>query len=193
MRVSRQQAAENRQRILIEASRLFRERGLSGVGVDALTQAAGLSHGSLYSQFGSKDRLAAEAFDHAVSRSSATLRDAGTLEDFVARYLSRDHRNRRGEGCAMAALVGDMPRQGASIRHGFTDAVRAFARRVATLMPARRKPEDEALAAVATMVGALALARAVDDAKLSDRILAAARRSLASRRQGPAQLRGGRL
>ena len=59
MRVSKEQAAQNRARILAEAARLFRERGLSGVGVDALTEAAGLTHGSLYSQFGSKERLAA--------------------------------------------------------------------------------------------------------------------------------------
>ena len=63
MRVSKEKAAENRERILTEAARLFREHGLSGVGVDALTDAAGLTHGSLYSQFGSKERLAAEAFE----------------------------------------------------------------------------------------------------------------------------------
>ena len=58
MRVSKEKSAENRERILEAAARLFRERGLSGVGVDALTEAAGLTHGSLYSQFGSKSRLA---------------------------------------------------------------------------------------------------------------------------------------
>ena len=61
MRVSKEKVAENRERILKEAARLIRERGISGVGVDALTEAAGLTHGSLYSQFGSKERLAAEA------------------------------------------------------------------------------------------------------------------------------------
>src|ERR1700722_11842515 len=71
MRVSKEKAAENRERILTEAARLFRERGLSGVGVDALTDAAGLTHGSLYSQFGSKDRLAAEALSHALDSSWA--------------------------------------------------------------------------------------------------------------------------
>ncbi|MFX8418063.1 helix-turn-helix domain-containing protein, partial [Acinetobacter baumannii] len=61
MRVSKEQAAANRERILKAAARLMRERGISGVGVDAVTEAAGLTHGSLYSQFGSKERLAAEA------------------------------------------------------------------------------------------------------------------------------------
>ena len=91
------------------------------------------------------------------------------------------HRERRGDGCVIAALGGEIPRQGAAIRHSFTDAVRAIMKRIASLMPGRRKSEDEALAIVATMVGALTLARAVDDPELSDRILAAARTRLASR------------
>jgi TetR/AcrR family transcriptional regulator, transcriptional repressor for nem operon len=181
MRVSKEKAAENRVRILTEAARLFREHGLSGVGVDALTDAAGLTHGSLYSQFGSKERLAAEALSHAQSTSSARMSDARTLDDYVTQYLSAEHRERRGDGCVMAALAGEIPRQGAAIRHNFTDAVRAVTKQIAGLMPSRRKSEDEALTIVATMVGALTLARAVDDPKLSDRILAAARARLASR------------
>lgn len=181
MRVSKEKAAENRERILTEAGRLFREHGFSGVGVDALTDAAGLTHGSLYSQFGSKEHLAAEALSHAESTSSAFLSDAGTLDEYVIRYLSEDHRKRRGDGCVVAALAGEIPRQGAEIRHSFTDVVHAVMKRIASLVPGRRKSEDEALAIVATMVGALTLARAVDDPGLSDRILAAARTRLMSR------------
>ena len=178
MRVSKEKAAENRERILAEAARLFRERGLSGVGVDALTEAAGLSHGSLYSQFGSKERLAVAAFGHALGTSAARMQDAGTLEAYVGRYLTAEHRDRPGDGCAIAALAGEMPRQRGTIRAGFTDAVRAVARRVARLLPGRAAAEDEALAVLATMVGALTLARAVDDPALADRILAAARARL---------------
>ncbi len=180
MRISKKKAAENRERILTEAARLFREHGLSGVGVDALADAAGLTHGSLYSQFGSKERLAVEALTHAESTSAARLSDAGTLDEYVIRYLSADHRNRRGDGCVMAALAGEIPRQGAAIRHSFTNVVRAVVTRIASLMPGCRKSEDEALAIVATMLGALTLARAVDDPELSDRILAAARTRLMS-------------
>lgn len=181
MRVSREKAAQNRERMLTEAARLFREHGLSGVGVDALTDAAGLTHGSLYSQFGSKERLAAEAFGHALSTSSVRMNDAGTLEDYIYQYLSPDHREQRGDGCVMVALAGEMPRQGAAIRHRFTDAVRAVTKRIAGLMPGCQKSEDEALAIVATMVGALTLARAVDDPELSDRILAANRIGITAR------------
>ena len=181
MRVSKEKAAENRARILTEAARLFREHGLSGVGVDALTDAAGLTHGSLYSQFGSKERLAAEALSHAQTASSARMSSARTLDDYVTQYLSADHRERHGDGCVMAALASEIPRQGAAIRHNFTDAIRAVTRQITNLMPGRHKSEDEALAIAATMVGALTLARAVDDPELSDRILAAARTRLASR------------
>ncbi len=179
MRVSKEKVAENRERILTEAARLFRERGLSGVGVDTLTDAAGLTHGSLYSQFGSKERLAAEALSYALSTSSAHMSDAMALGDYVARYLSADHRERTGDGCVMAALGCEIPRQGVAIRHNFTDAVRSAMKRIAGLLPGGGKSEDEALAIVATMVGALTLARAVDDPDLSDRILAAARTRLA--------------
>jgi len=181
MRVSKEKAAENRRRILTEAAWLFREHGLSGVGVDALTAAAGLTHGSLYSQFGSKERLAAEALSHAQSTASARMSDARTLDDYITRYLSADHRKGRGDGCVIAALAGEIPRQGAAIRHNFTKAVWAVTQQIASLMSGRRKSEDEALAIVATMICALTLARAVDDRKLSDRILAAARTRLASR------------
>ena len=181
MRVTKEKAAENRERILTEAARLFREHGLSGVGVDALTDAAGLTHGSLYSQFGSKERLAVEALSHALSTSSARTRDIRTLDDYVTRYLSADHRERRGEGCAIVALAGEIPRHGAAIRRNFTGAVRAMTERIAGLIPGRRHSEDESLAILATLVGALTLARAVDDPEFSDRILAAARRRLAPR------------
>ena len=181
MRVTKERAAENRERILTGAARLFREQGLSGVGVDALAEAAGLTHGSLYSQFGSKERLAEEALRHALRSSSARMSDARTLDGFVARYLTPEHRERRGDGCVVAALGSEMPRHSAAIRRSFTDAVRAMVGRIADLMLGRRTSEDAALAAAATMIGALTLARAVDDPDLSDRILAAARNELASR------------
>ncbi|MEI7711900.1 MAG: helix-turn-helix domain-containing protein [Rhodospirillales bacterium] len=182
MKVSKEKAAENRERILTAAARLFRERGLSGAGVDALASAAGLTHGSLYSQFGSKESLAAEAFGHALAMGAERMEEARTLEDYTARYLSGDHRERRGDGCALAALAGEMPRMSGSIRHRFTDAVRAIAQRIARMLPGRRASEDEALFVLATMLGALSLARAVDDPDLSDRILTASRMGIAGRR-----------
>jgi TetR/AcrR family transcriptional regulator, transcriptional repressor for nem operon len=120
MRVTKEKAAENRERILTGAARLFREQGLSGVGVDALAEATGLTHGSLYSQFGSKERLAEEALRHAFGTSSARMSDARTLDDFVARYLTPEHRERRGDGCVGrpwgARCQATAPRSGAASR-----------------------------------------------------------------------------
>ena len=187
MRVSKEQAAENRARILTEAARLFRERGLSGVGVDALTEAAGLSHGSLYSRFGSKERLVAEALEHALAQ-GALMRvpDAAgpqALAAAIERYLAPAHRDAPGRGCAMAALGCEMPRQPASLRKVFTEAVRDRARRFASSLrgDSAQASEDRALALLAGMIGALVLARAVEDPELSDRILAASREELCRR------------
>lgn len=187
MRVSKEQAAENRARILAEAARLFRERGLSGVGVDALTEAAGLTHGSLYSQFGSKERLAAAALEHALTQSALARApgDGGTAElaGIIGRYLSPRHRDAPGQGCAFAALGCEMPRQGPALRKVFTEGLRERMARLASLLPGRRRAarEDQALALLAGMVGALILARAVDDAALSGRILAATAAELQGR------------
>ena len=182
MRVSKEKAAENRARILAEAARLFRERGLSGVGVDALTEAAGLTHGSLYSQFGSKDRLTAEALAHALAHGrltrppeAAEAGPEGPLAAIVGRYLSPSHRDAPGQGCALAAVGCEIPRHGPAVRRIFTEGLRTRMDRLAALLPGRRRVarEDQALSILATLVGALILARAVDDPELSDRILTA--------------------
>ena len=186
MKVSREKAAENRARILTEAARLFRERGIAGVGVDALTEAAGLTHGSLYSRFGSKERLAAAAITDALARSAESLPPPGapgaSFEALVTRYLSTRHRDAPGGGCALAALGSEVHRQGPAVRGAFTEGLRRFTARIAALLPTRagHRPagEEEALAVVATLVGAMVLARAADDPALSERILAATRQHL---------------
>jgi TetR/AcrR family transcriptional regulator, transcriptional repressor for nem operon len=187
MRVTKEKAAENRARILTAAARLFRERGLSGVGVDALGEAAGMTHGSLYSRFGSKERLAAEALAEALARSAgkAALEGAapgtGALRGFIAHYLSARYRDEPGQGCALAALGCEIPRQPPAVRRAFAEGLRATVGRIARLLPEGRRQAraDEALVVTATLVGALVLARAVDDPALSERILAAARDRLA--------------
>ena len=91
MRVSKEKAAQNRERILTSAARLFREQGIGATGVDAITEDAGLTHGGLYSQFGSKEAIAAEAIGFALARSR---RSGGRLDR--DRQGARDrHRDRR--------------------------------------------------------------------------------------------------
>src|SRR5947199_10448266 len=86
MRVSKEQAAENRERILKAAARLMRERGISGVGVDALAEAAGMTHGSLYSQFGSKERLVEEAVAYAITAKGQELPEEFAVRDYGSEY-----------------------------------------------------------------------------------------------------------
>ena len=183
MRVTQEKADENRERILTAAAQLFRAPGFSGVGVAALGEAAGMTHGSLYSQFGSKERLAAEALTEALARSAgkAVLEAAapgrGALSGFIARYLSTRHRDDPGHGCALAALGCEIPRQPPAVRRAFTEGLQATVGRIARLLPRGHQQvrADEALAVIATLVCGLVLARAVDDPALSERILTAAK------------------
>ena len=183
MRVTKQQAAENRDKILKAAAALFRERGIGGVGVDALTKAAGLTHGSLYSQFGSKDSLAVEALRFALDANASNFAQARDFDLYVAKYLSVAHREKLSRGCALAALASEIPRSSVALKAEFTTGVRRMVDRVGALISPRltRRRSTQALAAVATMVGAMVLARAVDDADLAKQILSASRSTLTGR------------
>ena len=174
MRITREKAAENRERILKAASRLIREKGISGTGVDTLTEAAGMTHGSLYSQFGSKERLVEEALEYAIATSGRTTAATATLGQYISDYLSTDHRDKPGHGCPLAALVCEMPRQSDGVRERFTAGLRGMIRRLSGHMDGglkQRQRDEEALATIAYLVGALVLARAVNDRKLSNDIL----------------------
>ncbi|MEA2814036.1 MAG: TetR/AcrR family transcriptional regulator, transcriptional repressor for nem operon, partial [Rhodospirillaceae bacterium] len=107
MRVSREKAAENRERIVDAAARLFRDKGFDGVGVDAIMKDAGLTHGGFYGHFASKEALAAEAVACAFGRSAARQSDIDSLGELVSDYLSERHRADRANGCAVAALGAD--------------------------------------------------------------------------------------
>ncbi|NUP06257.1 MAG: TetR/AcrR family transcriptional regulator [Polyangiaceae bacterium] len=174
MRVSREQVAENRRKILDEAARLFRERGFEGVGVDAVMKAAGLTHGAFYGYFTSKEDLVAQACEHALAATDATWRESSDARSVLAtRYLSKEHVRDRGGGCVFAALGSDVPRQKEDTRKTVTDAFRerveALAKRLpGTSVAARRK---EAIATWSGLVGSLILARAVDDPELEREIL----------------------
>ena len=177
MRVTREKAAENRARIVETASRLFREKGFDGVGLDAIMKESGLTHGGFYGHFASKEDLAAEAVMRALERGAERQSRFTELGGLVAGYLSERHRDDLGNGCALAALGGDMARRSDSVRRGPTAHVRLQLDRLTQLITggtaaSRRK---RAIATLAGLVGALTLARAVDDPDLSNEILAAAR------------------
>lgn len=187
MKVSRDQARRNREAVLDAASRLFRARGIEGVPIGDIMRAGGMTHGGFYNQFASKEALAAEACAHALEGSVARWRgiaEAAGVEGgraangarAIARdYLSRRNRDAPETGCALALLGPDAARRGgevsAALREGLDSLVDIYAQ-------AGMTDRSAALAAVSQMVGAMVLARAVNDPALSDRILAAARAAL---------------
>lgn len=183
-RASREQRAANHDRIIAEAARLVREHGPDGVTVPGVMAAVGLTPGGFYKHFESKDDLLVQAGDAAIRTRADKL--AGLVADdpttarerFLDTYLSPAHRDHPGQGCPTAALAVDIGRPGTTdaVRDRYADGVREL---VGTLATLRDDDEPAALADLATMVGALLLARATTGDELSDRFLTAARERLA--------------
>jgi TetR/AcrR family transcriptional repressor of nem operon len=184
VRVTREQAEANRQKILEVAGMLFRERGYDGIGVADIMKRAGLTHGGFYGHFPSKDDLAAEITARVLGREGWLERLTGkpnpSAGEVVKNYLSPRHRDDPGRGCLLAALGSDVPRQPRPVRRAFTEGLRHRVEVLKQLMPGRSPAakRQKALATLAGLVGALTLARAVDDAQLSEEILEAAKAAL---------------
>lgn len=179
MRVSRAEAAQNRERIIETAAKLFRERGFDGIGVADLMKSAGLTHGGFYGHFASKEDLMAQACARALDSSLATLSavaEQGSengLTAVASAYLSPAHRDSPGEGCVLAALGAEAARHGSPVRSAFTQGVRTALDMLTRLVPGQseRIRRERALATYASMIGALVIARAVDDPELSGQVL----------------------
>jgi TetR/AcrR family transcriptional repressor of nem operon len=170
MKVSREQMAENRQRILEVASRLFREKGFEAVGVAEVMKAMGLTHGGFYGHFSSKDDLIVQALAHALGeRNGATL----PLREYMDEYLSPRHRDNRAGGCPISGLAADTLRQTPEARSAVTDGVRGQIEWMIEKLTALDESDRrrQAIASWAAMVGAVVLARATTDPVLSDEIL----------------------
>ncbi len=187
MRVTRQKASENRQRVLRLAARRFRERGLGGIGVAELMNEAGLTHGGFYKQFASKDDLAVQACAWAIADNVASYRELAensTFSSAVSALVSVGHRDTPGEGCVLAALGAEIARSEEPLRREVTEGVRKILDSLAGLVPGRsqKRSREKAVVAYAAIVGALIIARAVDDPELSGEILKSVRGSLAGAR-----------
>jgi TetR/AcrR family transcriptional repressor of nem operon len=177
MRMTREKAAENRARIVETASRLFREKGFDGVGLDAIMKEVGLTHGGFYGHFTSKEDLAVEAVARALEEAAGLQSRYSNVADFVSDYLSESHFADRANGCVLATLGGDMARRSKGVRSGVTSYLRSQLEWLAGLFrgttAVRRR---RAITTLAGVVGALTLARAVEDPALSEEILSTVRR-----------------
>lgn len=188
MKVTREQMALNRQRLLDIASRRFRERGFDGVSVAEVMQEAGLTHGGFYGHFASKEALAAEAAAYALMQTAdrwkATLESRGMegLERIVDAYLSKRHLDSPGTGCAVAALGPELARQGEPVRSAFAAELDKLIAALAEFMPGADAAErrSRALPLMAQMVGTIVLARAFGRSVLATELLGAVRKAIAA-------------
>ena len=170
------------ERIVEAASRRIRRDGVDNVSVAELMNQAGLTHGGFYRHFESRDDLVTEAIDAALAHGSRRIQVAAqlggpeALAAIIDGYLSRLHRDKPETGCAVAAVPTDIARTDSRARVAYSRQVRSYIVQLAELTPAR--DPDEGHLILATLVGALVLARAVDDRGLSDEILESTARAL---------------
>jgi TetR/AcrR family transcriptional regulator, transcriptional repressor for nem operon len=175
MRYPAKETAARHERIVQEASRLFRERGFENVTVGEVMKAAGLTHGAFYAHFGSKEELEKAAIAHGQELSAERARGHGATRKgrkaYVDRYLSPRHRDNPADGCTMAAL-------GPEVARSTTEMKTVFEQGLEEILTAQGGDRKEAIFQTAATLGGLVLARAVQDPGLSKEILVAVRRRL---------------
>ena len=175
MRYPAKETAEKHERIVKEASRLFRERGFENVTVAEVMKAAGLTHGAFYAHFGSKQELEKAAIAFGQDLTANRNRTYGTTKKgrraYAERYLSTRHRDNPGDGCTMAAL-------GEAVARSTPEIKEAFGRGLEVILSASSEDRKVAIFETAALLGGVVLARAVQDPLLSEEILRTVRQKV---------------
>ncbi|WP_018905766.1 TetR/AcrR family transcriptional regulator [Variovorax paradoxus] len=175
------------ERILSVAARAIRRSGYNGTGVADIMKEAGLTHGAFYAHFPSREAMLAEAAGRACTESAAAAAKAASEEPsgqalpaMLRAYLSPEHVAHAEMGCPLAALGSETPRQAAEVRRVTTRHLKEMIDLVARQSPDWGQPaaHERAVVTVATMVGTLLLARAVDEPALSASLCEAALKHL---------------
>lgn len=175
------------ERIVDAASRAIRRSGYDGTGVADIMKEAGLTHGAFYAHFASREAMLAEAADRAGAESNAFAASVvaavppdQALQALMQVYLSKEHLESIETGCPISALGSEMPRQSPEVRSAATRRIKEMIDLIARQFPDWGQPgaHERALVTVATMVGTLTLARAVNDPVLSDALCRATLKSL---------------
>ena len=175
------------ERIVEVASRVIRRSGYDGTGVADIMKEAGLTHGGFYAHFASRDALLAEAADRAGAESVALLKRVAAaappgkaLGLMMQAYLSPAHLATVEQGCPVAALGSETPRQAPEVRRVATIHIKEVIDLFARQLPGWGTPDahSEALAIVTSLIGTTMIARAVDDPKLAEALCAATLKQL---------------
>lgn len=194
-RYSPEHKEATRRRMIETAGRRFKSDGIDGSGIATLVADAGLTNGAFYGHFVSKEDLVASVVTQQLADQVAVV-DAlpaglASVEAFLREYLSAAHRDDPAEGCPSAALLDEIGRCDATTRDAYTDGARAMIEAISRHLDEgdAQQTDERAIGIFTLLVGSLQLARAVTDAELSDRILAAAHTqamTIAGARPGPA-------
>lgn len=179
MRITKEKKQENHERIVTIASELFREHGFDGVAVAELMERAGLTHGGFYNHFRSKEDLIAKTAENGLDKTLKHYAGRDAV-DVMELYVSREHRDARGQGCTAAALSCDAARQPDTTRAvfatGIDNLVCALEDGIARNHAAGGGTRAQAISVLAQAVGAIILSRACpDNSSLADEILDACR------------------
>lgn len=197
MRYSKDHKTETHERIVKNASVRLRERGAANLGVAELMKEAGLTHGGFYAHFPSRDALISEAFVHAMEQTAKRWRkradeapEGKELAAVVNGYLTAAHRDDIGNGCALPALGAEVSRANPKIRKAVAAKLEDMIDIVAGQMPGptKKAARRDAIGALATMMGALLMARMAGTGDLSEEILDAGR-SVAQRAENASKPR----
>ena len=171
--------AQTHRRLVRTAAGQFRENGLDGISLAELMKLLGLTHGGFYKHFSSRDELVGEAVEYALAEGDQTMRELlfkdgkPDLARFVGTYLSEAHRDSRSLGCTISALSADVARRGDELHAPFRDQIeRNIGMLVEALegVPAGQR-RSQALLLLSALYGALSMARATGDSRLSQEIL----------------------
>jgi len=152
---------------------MLRDKGLNGIGIEGLMKAAGLTRGGFYVHFPSREALVAEAVAYAMAQATSEWQSAAGINALTNAYLRQEHRDNPARGCPLPALSADVARSGSKVRRVFTAALNERLGILASQISKEPSSETRRLAAgvMATMVGSVILARACDDAEMSNALL----------------------
>jgi TetR/AcrR family transcriptional repressor of nem operon len=187
MRYSKEHKSQTHARIVKRASVKLREKGAHGIGVADLMKEAGLTHGGFYAHFDSREALVIEAFTHAMDRSTERWRKLSEatpaekrLSKIVDSYLTPLHRDDPGQGCAVPTLGAEIARESARTRRVFAGRMEQMIDMLADQVPdvTPKAARKQAVAALATMMGTLVMARIAGSGEFSDEILKAGREAV---------------